>query len=220
MEWQRQERRCKRDAKKHVRKHSSTKSNHGIWYGGQSYGWQTCISAAALWQTGPVISVFWNIKKNVHSFRSWIPRFIIRSARPLLLTPLPSHCVREISVPAKWCEMSGKKQQQGCSRYTHWYAAELCVLWSSVYSGCRLARHFQVRRIFTGEKEGKKKKFVLEMDFRFLSRAVCFTVCVWILKVCRRGKENRKQETDGYLTTLSICKEYPENGESPLLVLS
>lgn len=175
MEWQRQERRCKRDAKKHVRKHSSTKSNHGIWYGGQSYGWQTCISAAALWQTGPVISVFWNIKKNVHSFRSWIPRFIIRSARPLLLTPLPSHCVREISVPAKWCEMSGKKQQQGCSRYTHWYAAELCVLWSSVYSGCRLARHFQVRRIFTGEKErGKKKEICFGNGFQILEQSCVF----------------------------------------------
>lgn len=197
MEWQRQERRCKRDAKKHVRKHSSTKSNHGIWYGGQSYGWQTCIKAAALWQTGPVISVFWNIKKNVQSFPSWIPRFIIRSARPLLLTPLPSQCVREISVPAKWCEMSGKKQQQGCSRYTHWYAAELCVLWSSVYSDCRLARHFQVRRIFTGEKEWKKKEICFGNGFQILEQSCVFhspPLFEYLRSVGEERKtENRKQ---------------------------
>lgn len=188
MEWQRQERRCKRDAKKHVRKHSSTKSNHGIWYGGQSYGWQTCISAAALWQTGPVISVFWNIKK----MSSRIPRFIIRSARPLLLTPLPSHCVREISVPAKWCEMSGKKQQQGCSRYTHWYAAELCVLWSSVYSDCRLARHFQVRRIFTGEKEREKKR---NLFWKWISDSWA-ELCVsqFVFEYLRSVGEERKTE--------------------------
>lgn len=114
-----------------------------------------CCSSVANWPCDLCVLKY---QKNVQSFPSWIPRFIIRSARPLLLTPLPSHCVREISVPAKWCEMSGKKQQQGCSRYTHWYAAELCVLWSSVYSDCRLARHFQVRRIFTGEKEREKKR--------------------------------------------------------------
>lgn len=131
-----------------------------------------CCSSVANWPCDLCVLKY---QKNVQSFPSWIPRFIIRSARPLLLTPLPSHCVREISVPAKWCEMSGKKQQQGCSRYTHWYAAELCVLWSSAYSDCRLARHFQVRRIFTGEKErGKKKEICFGNGFQILEQSCVF----------------------------------------------
>lgn len=141
----------------------------------------------ALWSLCSEIS-----KKNVQSFPSWIPRFIIRSARPLLLTPLPSHCVREISVPAKWCEMSGKKQQQGCSRYTHWYAAELCVLWSWVYSDCRFARHFQVRRIFTGEKEREKKR---NLFWKWISDSWA-ELCVsqFVFEYLRSVGEERKTE--------------------------
>lgn len=148
-----------------------------------------CCSSVANWPCDLCVLKY---QKNVQSFPSWIPRFIIRSARPLLLTPLPSHCVREISVPAKWCEMSGKKQQQGCSRYTHWYAAELCVLWSSVYSDCRLARHFQVRRIFTGEKEWEKKR---NLFWKWISDSWA-ELCVsqFVFEYLRSVGEERKTE--------------------------